>query len=446
MRTFCMFFLFLLLATGCGPNHSNNLYMVKSQFTKSKLRLEMDRTQRLRFFVEDDSGKMHRAIWQMNGSITIEQSSGVLLYDSKSLGVEPIEIGRVDPSAQYAEICNDSFAMACRISLGYKLPNDYQEGSEAIYTIKLVLQAENRNSSDDTSRVTELLELALPSPDQEEGGTCLYMASTGAMEILLNKDLKRRDLQSEGSTDLSERFLMNAGQDWQLENWKTDTILLFNHERGAILNRDFRYTKGWTKSNGGNLVAANPSTKGAQYSTHFNWVYDLNETIRAQKIPTPKVKRTILFEDEENDLWNTGVMDRSIITKVKRHLREKKTPVMAIYNHYGYWHAALILGFDDTVEHEECSFAKSFIEEMKNEPIQKQHIEQIQEAMKSQGGCSTKGVFYVRDSIYEGNPSNVYDYDLTIRGEEKPYSKKIVEHEYEWLLYMGNHAYTIELQ
>jgi hypothetical protein len=58
-------------------------------------------------------------------------------------------------------------------------------------------------------------------------------------------------------------------------------------------------------------------------------------------------------------------------------------------------------------------------------------------------GCRPKGVFYIRDSIYEGTPDLMYDYDKSQTGEELPYSKKIVEKSYDWIYYLASHAYVV---
>src|SRR5688572_25636062 len=54
------------------------------------------------------------------------------------------------------------------------------------------------------SSYTELIQYTIPSPDQGKSGSCLYMASTGAMEILLNKSLGLQSPPINGNTDLAE--------------------------------------------------------------------------------------------------------------------------------------------------------------------------------------------------------------------------------------------------
>ena len=64
----------------------------------------------------------------------------------------------------------------------------------------------------------------------------------------------------------------------------------------------------------------------------------------------------------------------------------------------------------------------------------------IENHMANIGDCTSEGVFYVRDSIYEGGSDAVsYDYG---RFSEK-YSERIVERTYNWVKFLGNHAYAI---
>ena len=59
--------------------------------------------------------------------------------------------------------------------------------------------------------------------------------------------------------------------------------------------------------------------------------------------------------------------------------------------------------------------------------------------MQELGGCLDKGIFYVRDSIYDGGPDEpIYNEDLPIK-----YSKRLIERTYNWVLYLANHGYAI---
>jgi hypothetical protein len=151
-------------------------------------------------------------------------------------------------------------------------------------------------------------------------------------------------------------------------------------------------------------------------------------------------------------------MDNDDILKIKNALDFRKKPVLAIYNHFGVWHAVLIVGYNDNQETEECPFVKKWIKyltENMNDDLSSDDEnniargnrikKQIDKVIKSieVNGCKKNGVFYVRDSIYQGDENLMYDYDLSKTGEELPYAKKIIEHSYDWLLHLGNHTYVI---
>ena len=53
------------------------------------------------------------------------------------------------------------------------------------------------------------------------------------------------------------------------------------------------------------------------------------------------------------------------------------------------------------------------------------------------------GIFYVRDSIYDGGTEEkTYVYSTSPSYSDK-YSKRIIKRSYDWVKYLGNHAYTI---
>jgi hypothetical protein len=425
---------------GCGNQSSGGL-QASYRLSGLPIELGLGADGILKWTVADGSISRDQSHPLASGKVELDAATGELVYRPRAAELDPVVVGRLDPVSGM-ELCQGPYSKVCELDFAKKLPNHADEGTDPRYSARLTLLGSE--TADGTRRVTDLLDYVLPSPDQEEGGTCLYMASTGAMEILLNMQSDLTDARPDGATDLSERFLMNAGKDHQSGNWKTDAVLLFNREEGAVRNRDYRYTKGWTKSVNGSTQPAAPNARGAVYGTQFNWTYGLSEKVRAKKIQTPRIKRDIFFEDPESNLWNTGIMERPIITQVKKHLREKNSPVMAIYNHEGYWHAAVIVGYDDDVVHDECPFVHEFMEKFEGDPVQGDYVKQIRSAKNEQGGCRTKGVFYVRDSIYEDSSQPIYDYDPAVKGEEKPYSKPLVQLEYEWLLYLGNHVYTVE--
>jgi len=60
------------------------------------------------------------------------------------------------------------------------------------------------------SSYTELLDYVQEAPDQGDTNTCLYVASTGAMELIANKEAGIKNPQPFGKYDLAESFVYNA--------------------------------------------------------------------------------------------------------------------------------------------------------------------------------------------------------------------------------------------
>jgi hypothetical protein len=320
----------------------------------------------------------------------------------------------------------------------------------------------------------DLVPYVLASPNQEDAGSCLYMATTGIAEWWLARLNPTMSRTPDGPLDLSERFLMNvAGIDeneTKLDDWRTDSIYLFNNlGNHSVRNTKYRYTKGWykTPAGGGDLIPAEPKEPGAEYGTSYNWISELDKA-KGSSVTLPKFKRDVLFADPAHNQWNIGVAPDGIVDRVKQALTEKKAPVLVIYNHNTYWHAVYVVGFNDETDNNRCAYTENFrkrisdriaelekaANEAKDEAERKSYLEKAQRAREARektetayskgGGCkSGKGVFYIRDSIYEDPAGPMYDYDLFNKGEEAPYTKKIVTKEYEWLSYFANHIVVI---
>ncbi len=307
-----------------------------------------------------------------------------------------------------------------------------------------------------------LLEFVLPSPHQENAGSCLYMATTGVAEWWLAKLHPHLSRRSNGPVDLSERYLMNVGAgpngEGSLKNWLTDSILLFNKNNSvAALNTEYRYTKGWHLEGNDFNSPASADTPYAVYGTGVNWISRLDE-LKPATIGMPVFRREVIFADLDKNPWNVGIAPRGTWQKVRNTLATRKAPVLVIYNHKMVWHTVFIVGFNDTANNGNCAFTKDsqqflnsetqrLAKELRNAKTREtrdaaksklQNTSEAQQKLKNalaQGdGCSSsRGVFYVRDS-WENNPGGpVYNYDTSVRGEEKPYSKAIVTREYDWL-------------
>ncbi|MGE0525521.1 MAG: hypothetical protein AB7G93_06200 [Bdellovibrionales bacterium] len=364
--------------------------------------------------------------------------------------------------------CTTHAYEALRAVRGIKYPNSDAEG-----TLPVVTTAWTLPSRAPYTGFSELIPYALRSPHQQEAGSCLYMSLTGIAEFWLsrlNPDLSR---EPEGPLDLSERHLMNvaAQSESQLgvENWRTDSVYLMNNWGGLLRNTEYRFTKGWVLRRGGRYVRVNPHTPGSSYSTRYNWVDEM-DSAHSTPVTLPRLEREILFADPEKDQWNVGIMPHDIVDTIKRALVERRAPVHVIYNHYGYWHAVNILGFDDQADSKNCSFVRGFFVYMaeKHRDLSDQADQasdpqrraellraaekarrtglKAQEAFNRGGGCQSRGMFYVRDSIYSDANGPVYDYDPAQQGDEAPYARPIVLHEYDWIRYLGNHASVIFLQ
>lgn len=351
-----------------------------------------------------------------------------------------------------------------KIIKGLKFPNSADEGQLPVEVAVASLRSPHQATG-----FTELLPFVLPSPDQEDAGSCLYMSLTGNAEWWLARLHPNADRSPDGPIDLSERHLMvEAGlreEDNGVENWKTDSAYLFNRMPGLALNRNFRFTKGWyVTDEEDEYQPANSKSPGAEYGPSYNWISELPKS--SHRVALPKFRREVIFADPESDQWNTGVMPENIAERIKAALLKNKAPVHVLYNHYGYWHANLIVGFDDARDNENCSFVTGYIEftakkaarlkeKLKTTPPKdreeateeyekaKEAERRIKAAFAKGGGCRPKGVFYVRDSIYPDPTGTPYDYDPSQKGDESHYSKTTVLLEYDWVRYMGNHAVQI---
>lgn len=318
---------------------------------------------------------------------------------------------------------------------------------------------------------TELAEYVLPSPNQEDAGSCLYMAVTGIAEWWLGR---RGGMpgQSDGAGDLSERYAMSlSGSDEAgdtVADWRTDTIRLFNiNGQRGMKNTSYRYTKGWYRDlPDGGLAPAAQGGEGASYGTRYNWIAEVPEN--GEYVSLPRFEREILFADPEHNQWNVGVAPEGIVETVKRALVEKNAPVLVIYNHNRYWHAVYVIGYDDGADHGGCLYTENFrkriaksaaelqkaADEATDPGVKKSYEakarraraarDKLEAAYAKNGGCTRpSGGFLVRDSIYPDTGGPVYDYDLSGAGEEAPYAKRIVVKEYDWLNYFANHVMVV---
>ena len=225
--------------------------------------------------------------------------------------------------------------------------------------------------------------------------------------------------------------------------WLTDIAYTYNHFSGSMLNRDYPFTAGYVRETAsGSVVPCDAGDDGAYMSCSYNWFDERPSDWQNQLVDTPAVERTIAFADPErgsNSQWNVALMDDEDVEKIKYMLRTRQAPIVIIYNHYLYWHADIIVGYDDTIATNGCPMVEESMSYFSQQGASA-YNRKIEAHMDDIGDCTSQGVFYVRDSIYEGGSEELsYDYG---RFTEK-YSERIVERTYNWVKYLGNHAYAI---
>jgi len=363
------------------------------------------------------------------------------------------------------EICKGEFASVCRFSVGVKRSagNNAIGATSPIATASFALTSLTRKQLAKSSYLggyfdemapfdaanQELLPYVLASPNQFDAGSCLFMASTGAMEILMNQHTELEEIQYQGPTDLSERYLMSASNYIPENESKyviTDLMYTYNYLGGTLLNSEYPFTAGYVKeTSSGGVVASSPDDEDAYFSCYYNWFDELPEGWQDTLISTPKVERTSIFvvpSPTENSRWDVGLMNDDIVERIKFELRTKKTPVIVVYNHYLYWHADIVVGYDDAVDTGGCPMVESSLEYYEEKDAGG-YVQKIQDHMDEIGPCTTHGIFYVRDSIYEGEEEELmYSYSNEYTFNEK-YSKRIIERSYNWVKYLANHAYSV---
>ena len=373
------------------------------------------------------------------GTITLEGTTFV--YHAKG---DTIDIGEMTDDG--FEICSGNYADVCSFTIGKKHPghgaHDHGDAGESMPVITMALTTNPAlradfndiptsffiDSADTVMGTHDLSPYALASPNQFDAGSCLFMATTGAMEMLMNQHIPLEEIAYKGETDLSERFLMNVvtyfepPQDNALY-LLTDTIYAYNLLTGSMLDSDY------------------PFLYDDYGSAQINWDYGLPDNWQYLLVPTPAAARTQIFTPpmkNNNSKWQVAVADHDILDIIKHELVSKNAPVVIVYNHFGYWHSDIIVGYDDSQESGGCPMVLESLVFFFSDGNINQALK-ILVHMQELGGCIDKGVFYVRDSIYDGGPDEpTYNEDVPIK-----YSKRIIERTYNWVLYLANHGYAI---
>lgn len=319
----------------------------------------------------------------------------------------------------------------------------------------------------------ELVPYVLRSPHQEDSGACLYMSLTGIAEWWLARLNPSMSRKPNGPLDLSERYLINASDNKKytagVEDWRTDSIQIFNETGQSALNSQYPFTKGWYRLDGeGEVQPAAPYATDSEYGVNINW-FDQLKTIRGRLVRLPRFKRDIIFADPEQNEWNVGLNPPNIVERVKGALQTNKAPIQVIYNHESVWHSVYLVGYDDERPNRNCGFVEGsiryfgeLVEEftkaagaaktekerkkyLKKARIQGDNQKKLTKSYRSAGGCRGQGVFYVRNSEFYGREGS-YDYFTDSPDDARPYAPSLLLLEYEWLEHLANHIVQITVE
>ena len=197
-----------------------------------------------------------------------------------------------------------------------------------LITMGLLLNSLTGISATLPDKYTELVDYVQPSPDQGETVTCLYVASTGVMELLANKKAGNKDPVPYGIYDLSESFLISAPPARKKGNFLELPVHRFNIGYGVHVDE-------WP------FEAWNSSVPNQRVWNRRNWS-------RMKKLPLPKVKTIPLFKFGKSR-WSTRVLKHSHVQEIKEALVKYRSPVLINYNDNNYWHVISIVGYDDTL-------------------------------------------------------------------------------------------------
>ncbi len=285
------------------------------------------------------------------------------------------------------------------------------------------------------------------SPNQYDAGSCLFMATTGTVEVLMNQHADPDAIDYWGDTDLSERFLMGIYTDayGAMNYFLTDLVYTYNVIGGSMLDRDYPFAAGYVKDSFSGVVEASPNDSGAYFSCYYSWLDLMPDNWDELLVETPRADRTTIFTDpdrDDNSYWAVALADHDTVEMIKYELRTRKAPVIVVYNHYLYWHANIVVGYDDSVPTGGCSFVEDSVDYFSSQGANSYAVA-IENHIDDLGGCMDHGVFYVRDSIYDGTDAE-QDYVYSEQyGFEDKYSQRIVMRSYDWVTALANHAFVI---
>ncbi len=214
-------------------------------------------------------------------------------------------------------------------------------------------------------RFTDLLDYVQEAPDQGDTATCLYMGSTGSVELLLNQKYNIRNPQKGDIFDISERYTLSQRAP-ESKYWQLKALNRFN-KGWFIHDSEFPFNAYREDGTNNSTVWRRPSN-----------FYDLPRVEISEKF-----KGTKLFIRGRNR-YSKYVVKTQDILDVKNALVQNNAPVLVNYNHNRWWHIVNIVGFDDEATGE-CL-----------------HTPEKE--------CTSKGGFYVRDSLGKATHLRSYDW------------------------------------
>lgn len=360
----------------------------------------------------------------------------------RGAGDEPLIVGQVNDG--YVDFCDGPYEAVCDFSFSLRLPgegnSDLGNPDEPVANAELAVRPSGDRSG---HSYTELLDYIIPSPNQLDAGSCLFMSSIGAAEIINNKAKGIRNPKPGTRYDYSERMLMNSRTP-SGGYWLIDAVL--NVNRGVLLSTEYPFTMAYLKKGtsgkllkqNGRYVVTNASDSRAQLSAQVNWNDDFssNSGLKDKMVETTPVDREAMYLDKDRNVWNVAVMGEAQVNDVKSALLRYRAPVIAVYNHYGYWHAVDIVGFDDEAS-TDCTMPKDFAKREIDKGDPSGYGKRVKNAIEKHG-CRSKGVFYVRDSIQSSDLP--YEYGGAYKGS---YSTPYVVRSYDWLRFLGNHTFAV---
>lgn len=171
---------------------------------------------------------------------------------------------------------------------------------------------------------TELLDYVQEAPDQGDTNTCLFIASTGAMELLANKYHGITHPEAYGPFDLAESWVINTPS--MGGSFFESPVLRFNLGWGVHINH-------WPFE-----AWINQQVNHAVWNRH-------PQMERLPRLPLPPVETLRLFQF--GNKWSTHVLGKQHLETLKQALWKYKSPILVNYNDEGYWHVVLLVGYDD---------------------------------------------------------------------------------------------------